>query len=450
MRQPPLLFTTSLLALGTLATLGACTDAPPSPATVRSHIASDLAHVLTEAAAASDAASSMIPSGTLSIVERALGVTSDATIGNFVARADRAMGAPFDGDAIIEELNTKIFTESNEVEDGVFTVPASLACETTDLDCAASWAKLALRIRVAEAGRGLRFAVQIGAAHDEPLEVSLAPDSLALSLDLDEAEAATIAIATAFGETAPNADLSGKLTATLKILGAAHASVSFDIDRAIDIAVADAGAPLAGPDAVRVKSAAAHVLAMEIDGTAHTGAFALGLGATTFHAPGTDSFDLDLPGATAAVELAAGLPILVKNLSLGNRTTKLSRNGAVAVAIDLNANGGRALDAAISFDETTGAETFAVTPHLDIEVATNHAVLGDTPGVYDVTRVRLDGNLRTSEGSDQIAVSGSFAITTNPAQYGVTATTGQCVSSTEQLDPTTDEPYTAWTAGACH
>ncbi len=462
MRKPTSLFTTSLLTLGTLGTLAACTDDPPAPSKVRARISSDLGYVLTESAAASKGASSMIPSGTLSLVERVLGQADGAAVARFVAHADTAMDAPFDADAIIDELNTKLFTDANEVEDGIYAVPASVACETTDIDqsgnpittidpdCAASWAKLALRIRVSENGSALKFSVQVGAAHDEPLDVSLTHNSLALSVDLDEAEDAAIAIATAFGETAPNADLSGKVTGKLTILGAAHADVSFDIDRALDIKVADDGVALSSADAFRMTSAASHVLDIDLDGNATTGALAFGLGATTLHLPGTDSFDLDLPGATAAIALAANQPLAITNLSLGNRTTKLSKNGAVAVSIDLNANGGRKLDAAISIDEAAGTETLSVTPHFDLEIATNHAALGDTPSVYDVTRVLLNGSLRSSQDTDQLQVmSGTFSMTTNPAQYGFTATTGQCVSSSEAQDPVTEDFYTAWTAGTC-
>ncbi len=462
MRKPYSLFTTSLLTLGTLG-LGACSDdPPPSPTSVRSRITSDLGNVLHESAAASKGASSMIPTGTFSVLERALGGSGGSATSNFLHHADTAMGEAFDADAIIAELNTTLFTDANEVEDGIYAVPADVACKQTDIDqngnpittidpdCAASWNKLALRIRVSENGSALKFAVQLGAAHDEPLEVALTHNSLAVSVDLDEAEAATIAIATAFGEMAPNADLSGKVTGKLTILGTAHAAVAFDIDRAVDIKVADDGVALTSPQAFRMTSAAAHVIDVELDGTAGTGAVELGLGATTFHAPGTDTFDLDLPGATAAFALAANQPLMITNISLGNRTTTLSKNGAVGIAIDLNKNGGRKLDAAIAFDDVAGTETLSVAPHFDVEIATNHAVLGDSANVYDVTRVRLDGSLRGGDGSNQLEVlTGSFAISTNPAQYGFSAAAGQCVSSDEQIDAATGDFYTAWTAGAC-
>jgi len=64
--------------------------------------------------------------------------------------------------------------------------------------------------------------------------------------------------------------------------------------------------------------------------------------------------------------------------------------------------------------------------------------------------VLLTGGLRGSDASDQIEVlGGGFAITTNPATYGFAATAGQCVSSTEELDPTTSSYFTQWTVGTC-
>jgi hypothetical protein len=44
---------------------------------------------------------------------------------------------------------------------------------------------------------------------------------------------------------------------------------------------------------------------------------------------------------------------------------------------------------------------------------------------------------------------GTFSISTNPAQYGFSATAGQCVSGEETFDATADDFYTAWTVGVC-
>ena len=41
-----------------------------------------------------------------------------------------------------------------------------------------------------------------------------------------------------------------------------------------------------------------------------------------------------------------------------------------------------------------------------------------------------------------------MSIVTNPAQYGITATDGQCVTATDVSGATGS--YTQWTAGACN
>jgi hypothetical protein len=128
----------------------------------------------------------------------------------------------------------------------------------------------------------------------------------------------------------------------------------------------------------------------------------------------------------------------------------VSISGVRAQTVDLNPDHGRALDVTLSRDPATGTETVAVTPRLDLRMTVDHAVLGDSPPVYDVTRVLLDGSLRGDDATDRVQVTGSFSIATNPASFGVTATTGQCVTSAEATDPTTGQPFTRWTAGSCN
>jgi hypothetical protein len=457
MRNGTLLLPLSLVTLG----LSACTSDPPAPQDVRKHITDDLGHILRESAAAADGGEALIPSGSMNLLEKALGQGGADAVSSMLAAPEDPEEAGFDTDAVIDQLNMKIFLAANEVEPGIYAVPADLACEETiyddlgnettmlDPDCVANWDKMALRIRVEEDGSTLRFAIQLGAGHDEPLEISLSHTTLSRSVDLDEAEAAAAAIATAFGEQAPNADLAGKVTGTLTVLGAAHVGVDLTIDRALNIAVADQGTSLTGPDAFRLSSEASHVLDLDLDGNAGAGSLAIDAGATALHVPDDgESFDLDLPGASFAAHASAGGALHVDNISLGDRTTTFSVNGVVGLAIDLNPTAGRALDATIT--SANGAETLEVSPKLDVRIATNHAALGDEMGAYDVTGVLLDGVLRSSDASDQIeVVSGTFAIATNPASFGFSATAGQCVAGEDITDPDTFDSYTQWTVGTC-
>lgn len=443
----------------TLLTLGACGSDPPAPATVRARIASDLGNVLHASVDAGDGASKMLPTGSFGLLEKLIGGGDGGGVVSMPLFAptpdDESATDELDPDTVIDKLNTQVFTDANEVEPGVYIVPADLACMDgstmmNDPDCVASWDKLDLRLRVVEDGGGLAFAVQLDANHDEPLEIGLTHTSLSVSVDLDAAGSAAQAIAMALGEEAPNARLHGKVTGVLHVLGTAHVSLGFQIDRAVSIAVADQGGDLDGADAFRLTSDAAHVFDIDLDGGTATGTASLALAATTVHIPGDDAFDLDLPGATAQAHVAAGGALQIDNIGLGDRTTTLSKNGALGLSIDVNPADGRAFSATVTPDTTAGIETLAVTPKVDVRITEDRAVLGDTSSPYDLTRVYLLGSLEASEDSDQVRVaSGEFAIGTNPASYGFTATAGQCVSNTEAYDADTDGYYTQWSAGVC-
>lgn len=465
MRTRTPLLSLSLLSIG----LVACSD-PPPPSEVRSRITDDLGYILEQTAAAADGTTADMPGlASFDFLSTSLGgvVSSGDSIdggGSLFAPMRRGLvdGEDIDTQAIVDQLNMTIFTDANHVGDGVYDIPADLACttvvidglgnetESLDPDCVQQWNEIDLRIRVEEDGDALVFAFQVGSHHDEPLSISLTTNSLAVSIDLDAAEAATEALAGAFGEQAPNARLSGRVTGKLTVLGAAHIDVDLTIDRALAIAFADDGIDLDGADAFRFTSAASHVVSVELDGAAGLGDFALDVGATTAHVPDeSGAMDLDLGGISAAMSLAAGQPLQVTNISLGESTTTIARNGVQAIAIDLNPDDGRAFSASVTGDGL-GNETLSVSPKLDLRMTVNHAALGETAPLYDVTRVLLDGELTSSETSGAVLVSsGTFSITTNPAQYGFSATAGQCVSSEEMYDSTSGEYYTAWTAGAC-
>jgi hypothetical protein len=469
----------SLLALATLSSLAllGCTDDPPTPTEVRSRISSDLGNVLHETNAALAGSSDSLPTTqSLAMIDRALG--TDSALGLRVHELVASLAAPgsnvdpagedtIDADAQIAYLNDQLFTDVNHVGDGIYQVPDSLLCTSTTIDtnghevksidptCAEQLAKADLRIRVAKEDGALVFAIQVDADHDEPLRFTLTHTSLAITVDLDGTQRAIVALAAVFGQDLPNAALGGQATARLEILGTAKIQASIAIDRALSIKLAKTGADLDGPDALVLSSAKAQVLSATLDGHARSGSLAVGLGETAVTIPAFFSdhkrLELDLPGVTAGASFAAGQPLALTHFGLGGRTTTLSINGARARSIDLNPDNGRAFDATLSHDATTGKDTFAVTPKLDLQTTVDHALLGDTPPVYDVTRVLLDGSVRSSATTNQIEVlTGSYSITTNPADHGFTANAGQCVIGSNVTDPATGRSYTQYTVGACH
>jgi hypothetical protein len=415
--------------------LAACGSDAPSPDEVRTRIATDLVAVA-NAADASRAEGASLPDTTQFAVFQSAFSQLTSSIPTPISEElpEMEMTDLFDGAAAAKWLNENLFTNANHAGDGVYNVPASLACDSDegiDAECAQAFSKIQLRIRVSESDDVLRLALQIGPNHDEPLQVGLSATLISLTIDLDETEDAIKSLAGKLGGELPPISLSGEATAKLEVIGAAAVKVSLDIDRDIAIAVED----------TTFSSKKAHVASFALDGVAKSMDLAIGLGETRAHVP--DDFDLDLPGLSAAAHFAEGQPLAITNISLGARTTTLAIDGQTALTLDLNPNDGRKLDAQISGD------TLTVTPRLDLRSTVNHTVLGDDAPIYDVTRVFLDGGLRT-KADDSVEALGAFSIETNPASYGFSATAGQCVRGTETYDPTRGDYYTTWAVGACN
>jgi hypothetical protein len=445
-------YSTSIFAVLAVAACGS--DEPPTPTEVRASIHDDLHYILTEGKGAAQKSTTNLPTTSiLSIISPSL-VLDDP-----MSTLDEMQP-----DELTTKLETELFTDANYLGAGIFKVPASLVCKETiynddgttteqiDPDCATQLDKLQVRIRVASEDDAIRFFLQVDANHDEPLSLLLAPDRLAVTVNLDDATDAMIAFAAIEGEAPPNADLSGSVTGSLTILGAGHAKVALSFDRAISVKVADAGIALDSDAATRFTSAAAQVISVELDGNAPKAKLDVGLGETTAHIPGDSvdpSQDILLGGATVNATYQ-GNTLSLDHISLGDKQTKISVGGQVAQTIDLNATSGRSLDATITGNPATGEETLTVSPRLDLQMTVDHGLLGDELPTYDVTRVLLDGSLRGIADTDQIeVVSGTLSMTTNPAQYGFAAAAGQCVSSTYETDPVTYEDYETYSVGAC-
>ncbi|MGN6107602.1 MAG: hypothetical protein ACTHU0_21005 [Kofleriaceae bacterium] len=448
--------------------LAACGDEAPTPAEIRARISSDLRHVLVESHAALDGATTAMPgAAALGVIERFLGQSD----GEIAARARIALGAlraappadePYDPDAQIAVLTDAVFTDKNHRGDGIFVVPPDLVCkqvafdpqtgeptESVDPECTRQLEAAQLRIRVAADDGALRFALQLGAAHDEPLSIGLTHDGLSLTVDLDDASRAAVALAGILGADLPNAALSGQLTGSLTILGPAQLRAALTIDRALSIAVAEQGVALDGPEAFRFTSDKADLASLALDGHARTGSLTLGVGATTANVPSErGAHGLDLPGLTAVAMFGADRPMMLTHLGLGARSTVLTVGGVPAIAIDLNPADGRAVGATITHDPASGTDRIEVAPVFDLRTTIDRDVLVRVPPVYDITRVLVDGSVRV--GGDRIQVlTGELAIHTDPASYGVAAAAGQCVDATEAYDDVHGAFYTQWTAGSC-
>ena len=270
-----------LLAVVTLAACGS--DVMPSD--VRTRISSDLGNVLTQSKGTQLPGAAVL--GFLSVMPTAI-----------------------DPDATVKFLNERVFSDANFLGGDVYRLPPELLCADGDTACAARVAQAGARIRVKK-GADLRFFVQLDPDHDEPIEITLTHDELTASIDLDNADAAMIAVARGLGEATPNAKVAGQITADVKIANA-RASASLSVDRPVSIAFADQGAPLDGDSAIRL-TLAPGATAIDPDGVHLT------LGAATEHLPGRD---LTLSPVVATVLTANTLDTITGSLDLQIATTQ--------------------------------------------------------------------------------------------------------------------------------
>lgn len=265
-------------------TLAACSS-DVMPSEVRSRITDDLGNVLRES--------------------KGMPVPGTALLG-FLS----IMPIAIDVDASVKFLNERVFSDANFLGDDVYRLPPELLCSDGDTACAAQIAKAGARIRVTE-DTGLRFFIQLDVDHDEPIEIALTHDDLSATIDLDDADAAMIAVARGLGETAPNAKVSGQLTADLNVANG-RATASLSVDRPVAIAFADQDVALDGDNAIRF-TAATGAVAIDPDGMHVT------LGATTAHVAGQD---LTLSPVVATVITANTLDTIVGSFELHVATTQ--------------------------------------------------------------------------------------------------------------------------------
>lgn len=448
----------SLLVVSLTVLVGACAS-EADPAAVRERIDRTLPPLVDESTGAADGADATFGAmsrgfDTLDLLAPGLlpGLGSDAGVRLPAMPAFGEDGQT--GADVARELNETLFTDASYEGGGVFVVPTTLLCPADDLgvvdaDCVAHATQAALRIRAElVGGDGLDLALVVGANRDEPITIALRPRSITATVDLGELADAARALAPAFGEPDLRFELAGVISARLEVLGTAHVAVAITIDQPVHVAFGDGA--LTGDDAFRLDTAQAHPLVrIELDGVARQGSAQVGLGATEVHVPDDTgpATDVDLPGLAATATLIAGEPVRITGISLGDRTTTVSVGGEQAIGVDLNRDAGRRLDLTIAGDELDA--TFTVSPAFDLRVAVDHAILGDTPPRYDVTRVALDGAPAPAlRASTQLAVvAGQLTIETDPVGYGATIAAGACVGEEWRADASGD--YSVLVSAPC-
>lgn len=365
------------------------------PATVRARITTDLGNVLHQTQAASQ-----------------LAMPGKIALGYALP----ALPAIPDPDAAIAWLTDTVFTDADYLGGDVFRFPAESVCKTdsvVDPACVAAVDKAQLRIRV-QADDQLRFFPQLGPNHDEPIEIDVAHDGLALHANLDGADAALLAIAAAYGRQAPAAQVTGELTFELQVVGPAHVLAAVTIDRSIAIALADPTGLVDSDGAIRFTAPDGQPLSIDVDAGARTFTADLAVENVTAHLPGHD-FMLAAATGDATYD---GSALALTGVAL---SASESVDAHVASTLALSE-----MDATLA--DADGRETLTPSPRLELASFVDHALLGDPAPAYDVSHLVLDGAVR-GDPTALAVMTGALTVTTSPAQFGFVANAGACVTA---------------------
>jgi hypothetical protein len=425
----------------------ACDDGgeTPEPSEVRQGVSQNLAAVMPHAQAALESdASARVPTDA---IERLADLVRPGGSQTLVAQAAelkaRVADPRTDAENLSKLLEKYLFNDANHLGDGVYPVTPQLVCSSEydpqtgepvgplDADCEAALDRLDAKIRVRGDVDDLQFTLLLGPDESEPVQLDLSKTEIELHVDLGEAAEVVTDLAELYGEPLPNVSIDGRVAMGIEVLGDKHVEMFAEIEDEIDVRYAAEGVALDSAGAFRFSSAASKVFSVEIDAPAERLTAALDVGTTKLHTPvddGDPELDLDLPGLSAAITVERGLPVEITGVSLGDRDLTVTANGVRAATVSLNAENGREVDITVT-EGSNGAAQLVFTPAFDLRMDVNATALGEEEELYQVKRVLIDGATPTiSTGGDALKViSGRFLVTTDPVEFGVEATAGQCV-----------------------
>lgn len=302
--------------------------------------------------------------------------------------------------------------------------------------------------------------VLVGPNRANPVSFQLHEDLLAVEGDLGDAKESAEHIASITGD-----DL--ELPATMQ--GRVRAELNVDSDTKLTAALSVlAPIKVADGDYSFAMAAALPALSVSVDSQAKTIETINDIGAVDGSLPVTDyeydpetdtetettyqaGFHLGGMTSTALFEATKDL-ITVTGLGLGDSTSTFTVDGDEVLAVDLNADDGRALDVTVAAD-ANGSVDVEVSPKLDLAVALKFAAAGDKLGdiadwmMDDVLRVTFDGatapKVRIDEDGAEI-LDGTLTLSLDNAGDSVSAGAGQCLLATgDEIvvdDGTTMEP----------
>ena len=398
---------------------------------------------------------------------------------------------------LVQFLNEEILTTLEESDGAVLTYrlqPTDMFCQDTDEEgvtsineeCAEIFTDADVTIQVASYSEGDIEMTLVINSH-KPLTLKIHQDKLAVELDLAEIKAVWELIAENFpaDEQPPFTvnKLQGVVSLGLENPGTQQVRAYISNTTAVTVDALIEGEPLNVSVAPSEGSIILDQVAQSIIGSLNVGAIDISAGgklATAVIGDGCgddsntaafpDDFE-DMPmdeppmdecepteikgtlgiaigGITGAIELTdSAQNIVLKGLGLGKQTTRITMDGQDLIAIDLNAELGRMLDATVSLCDD--APQLAVNPGLNLALKFSMSPLTDTfpelKGTWmenETLSIILEGE-SPALGMDPFGViSGELRMESKGRpELNVTVGEGQCMGSTDS-DIVAPEPWT--------
>ena len=342
--------------------------------------------------------------------------------------------------------------------------------EGPDPDCIQSVDDAEVRLRVTSPADGdLDIALLVGPERHNALYLELHEDLVAAELDLGGIKGAILHLAPA--DDAPDLPdtMEGRVRAELKVNSATSVTASLSVLQALSVADDEYAISL---------GQAMPAFSITADGAAERIESSLNLGTLSAHFPVTSyeetwdendnfteteethTYDLFLAGASASTVLEGDLDtIAFTNLGIGDSTSTLGMDGVQVLAVDLNADSGRRLDAKLQ--TTEDAPILEVSPELALKLAFSFGnltepladmeewmldeVLNITLNGADAPQVRLGDDLEVIAG--ELTISALNEGTTHTVAAGMCLLGEESVEVTvadgDVLDPPIDEVTTS-------
>jgi hypothetical protein len=360
------------------------------------------------------------------------------------------------GEEVADSLAERLFTAENYEGEGVYRIPLDMVCpadaETGQVDpeCAETWARAELRIKVEVVDDGLDFTLLVGPDRSAPLTLELRRNRITVAVDLGEA---ADAIAFLAPETELPEVLEGVVAFSLVVNGPEDISFEIAVRESVRVEANTADGRISFSTEAKEPLAS---LRIEVAVRRLTALFDLGrtqlsmpnqMNDESSLAAGIWSIDWRGLSFTATAQDGAD-EIVIDNIGLGDDTSTIKLDDTQLIGVDLNPNDGRRYTMTLRPDPAGGLPIVTFEPGVELLIDVFLQPLADAGDLIDPWllddsyRIALTGDAPATQSiaPDDVAgtpgalriARGTLAIESETAS--VTVSAGQCLLADEVSD----------------